>query len=215
MASHLLGADMCHIICQPDAGQVIKGYEPSLMVHPLMRESSKNEEKQSAREICYEISKLLERLHVLVVGPGLGRDELMQEIVLLVMKEARKKQLPMVIDADGLFTLQNHAEVLVGYKDAVLTPNLVEFRRLCHTMSVDIDESPEEACANLAKAFGGLTIIQKGVHDIISNGSDTLACDLVGSPRRAGGQGDTLSGCLATFLAWRKSYLDHLWQYAS
>jgi NAD(P)H-hydrate repair Nnr-like enzyme with NAD(P)H-hydrate dehydratase domain len=44
-----------------------------------------------------------------------------------------------------------------------------------------------------------------GAHDIISNGVYTETCDAAGSPRRCGGQGDLLSGTLATFLIWSLS----------
>ena len=37
---------------------------------------------------------------------------------------------------------------------------------------------------------------------MISNGLTTEVCDAAGSPRRCGGQGDLLSGTLATFLLW-------------
>jgi ATP-dependent NAD(P)H-hydrate dehydratase len=37
-SSQLLGADLGHIICDPDAGQVIKGYSPDLIVHRVLHE---------------------------------------------------------------------------------------------------------------------------------------------------------------------------------
>jgi len=50
--------------------------------------------------------------------------------------------------------------------------------------------------------LGGVTIVQKGTKDIISDGVGYLECCEDGSPRRCGGQGDVLSGSIATFLAW-------------
>lgn len=32
-----------------------------------------------------------------------------------------------------------------------------------------------------------------------------------GGKKRSGGQGDTLTGCIATVLAWRKAHNDQLW----
>ena len=48
--------------------------------------------------------------------------------------------------------------------------------------------------------------------DYISNGTQTLTSDLEGGCKRSGGQGDTLTGSLATLLAYRKAYLDGIWQ---
>jgi ATP-dependent NAD(P)H-hydrate dehydratase len=36
--------------------------------------------------------------------------------------------------------------------------------------------------------------------------------DLEGGRKRSGGQGDTLTGSIATFLGWRKAYLDGIWE---
>lgn len=47
---------------------------------------------------------------------------------------AREKNLYIVIDADGLYLLQDHPEIVKGYERAVLTPNVVEFQRLCEKM---------------------------------------------------------------------------------
>lgn len=55
----------------------------------------------------------------------------------------------------------------------------------------------------LAAAFQGPTLLVKGAKDRIANASgDILYIDEEGGFKRCGGQGDVLSGCLATFLAW-------------
>lgn len=83
---------------------------------------------------------------------------------------------------------------------------------MCKPMGIEqSDGEGGEACSRLAKAFGGVTIIQKGPKDYISNGKRTIVCDIKGGLKRSGGQGDTLTGCLATFLAWKKAYQDRLW----
>jgi len=56
-----------------------------------------------------------------------------------------------------------------------------------------------------------VTIIEKGGKDLISDGETTLINDIQGGKKRSGGQGDTLTGSVATFLGWRKAYLDGLW----
>jgi ATP-dependent NAD(P)H-hydrate dehydratase len=39
-----------------------------------------------------------------------------------------------------------------------------------------------------------------------------LVCDAEGGLKRMGGQGDILSGVIATFLAWGKGYEDGVWK---
>ena len=126
-----------------------------------------------------------------------------------------------MLDADGLYLAQTRPELIKGYKECILTPNVVEFGRLAKAMGVAVppegeqqeqqEEEAEGVCAKLSRAYGGVLIIQKGATDHISNGDRTLICDLQGGRKRSGGQGDTLTGSLGTLLAYRKAYLDKLW----
>ncbi|EDM08824.1 similar to RIKEN cDNA 0710008K08 (predicted), isoform CRA_b [Rattus norvegicus] len=62
-----VGADLTHVFCAREAAPVIKSYSPELIVHPVLDSSDAVE----------EVEKWLPRLHALVVGPGLGRDDLL------------------------------------------------------------------------------------------------------------------------------------------
>ncbi|KAH6646336.1 H-hydrate dehydratase [Truncatella angustata] len=225
MASAKLGCDMSHVICTPGAASVIKTYSPNLMVHPLMRQSPPPHAKDlpasetDPGEISKEIIDMLDRLHVLVVGPGLGRDPLMHQTLAKVLAEARKKKMPVVMDADSLGLVQSNPELVIGWKEVVLTPNVVEFGRLQKALKIDDKEfegkSETAKIEALSKALDGVTIVQKGGKDFISNGEETLVVDLEGGLKRSGGQGDTLTGSIATFLAWRNAYLEGLWDHGN
>jgi ATP-dependent NAD(P)H-hydrate dehydratase len=184
------------------------------MVHPLMRQSTHISSSESASDIAKGVIDMLPRLHVLVIGPGLGRDSLMHDTCAKVIEAAKKKNMPFVLDADGLNLAQTRPELVQGYKECILTPNVVEFGRLCKAKGIDTDGLEDgKGAEELSKAFGGVTIIQKGSKDYISNGEQTFVSDIPGGLKRSGGQGDTLTGSLATFLGWRKAYLDKLWDH--
>lgn len=184
------------------------------MVHPYMRQGKNLKAGESAEKVASNVISMLDRIHVLVIGPGLGRDELMQDTSARVIEEARKRNIPFILDADGLYLAQSRPELVQGYTECLLTPNVVEFGRLARSQSLDIDNTDStQACAQLAKKFGGVTIIQKGAKDYISNGEHTIVSDGRGGLKRSGGQGDTLTGCLATMLAWRNAYLEQLWEH--
>lgn len=137
----------------------------------------------------------------------------MQDTCALVIEAARKKNMPFVLDADGLNLAQTRPQLVQGYKECILTPNVVEFGRLCRSKGIDPSKFENgEAAKKLAVAFGGVTIVQKGREDYISNGESLYVSDIEGGLKRSGGQGDTLTGSLATFLGWRKAYLEGLWE---
>lgn len=179
-----------------------------------MRQTTHASSTESSDAIAKSVIDMLPRLHVLVIGPGLGRDQLMQETCAKVIEAAKRENMPFVLDADGLSLAQTRPELVQGYKECILTPNVVEFGRLCKSKNIDTSGlSDGKAAEKLSKAFGGVTIIQKGAKDYISNGDRTLVSDIEGGLKRSGGQGDTLTGSLGTFLCWRKAYLDKLWDH--
>ena len=191
---------------------MIKAYSPNLMVHPYMRQSHHAAPSETVEHLAGTIIDMLPRLHVLVVGPGLGRDKLMQDTCAHVIEAARKQNIPFVLDADGLQLASTRPELVKGYKECILTPNVVEFARLAKSQNVDVSGDDTKSCEKLAKALG-VTIIQKGQIDYISNGKHTVTAENMGGLKRSGGQGDTLTGTLATMLAWRSVYLERLWDH--
>jgi NAD(P)H-hydrate repair Nnr-like enzyme with NAD(P)H-hydrate dehydratase domain len=98
------GSDLSHVICEPSAATVIKTYSPDLMVHSYLSLSSDPEGYAHHQK---EFDQLMDRLHVLVIGPGLGRDPEMQEWAEWTLKTAIKKNIHLVLDADALWLLQN------------------------------------------------------------------------------------------------------------
>lgn len=110
------GADLSHVICAEDAATAIKSYSPDLIVHPLIRtrtieqlELTATDDKSRAAvkgvvdkihaKVKDEITGILERVHVLVIGPGLSRDATMQQTAKQAIQKARSLDMPVVIDA--------------------------------------------------------------------------------------------------------------------
>ncbi|KNG85908.1 YjeF domain protein [Aspergillus nomiae NRRL 13137] len=210
MASARLGCDMSHVICERSAATVIKSYSPNLMVHPLLpsSESVKDPSSIDALKLASPIVAMLSRLHALVVGPGLGRDGVTLKVVTEVLKEARSRSIPFVLDADGLLLVTEQPDLVKGYKECILTPNVNEFSRLAKALNIEVP-----SMAQIESDSGDKTSEKPkpGPHDVISNGVTSIINDVVGGLKRSGGQGDTLTGSLGTLLAWRAAYHNGLW----
>ncbi|CAH8313547.1 unnamed protein product [Eruca vesicaria subsp. sativa] len=138
----------------------------------------------------------MEGFDCLVIGPGLGRDPFLLECVGKTMLLARNFNAPFVVDGDGRFLVTNSIDLVNSYPLAVLTPNVNEYKRLGQkVLNCKVDEHhAEDQLHSLAKQIGGVTILRKGISDLISNGEIVKSVSIYGSPRRCGGQGDTLSG---------------------
>jgi NAD(P)H-hydrate repair Nnr-like enzyme with NAD(P)H-hydrate dehydratase domain len=48
----------------------------------------------------------------------------------LALDIAKEQGMFLVIDADGLYMVGHHLNAIRGYRRAILTPNIVEFKRL-------------------------------------------------------------------------------------
>ncbi|KXN87446.1 ATP-dependent (S)-NAD(P)H-hydrate dehydratase [Leucoagaricus sp. SymC.cos] len=219
------GADLSHVICSPTAAGPIKSYSPDLIVHPILREDA------PADSVKRELESLLARLHVLVVGPGLGREDYMQSYARTAVSIARSRGMFIVLDADGLYMIGKDRSIIQGYRRSVITPNVVEFKRLSEQFGVSPDTPSDRKAQMLSRVLGGVTVLEKGAQDIIvtdtegeeadlaashlqgANPGKEKFCELVevdipGGLKRCGGQGDVLSGCVGTFLAWGRCYED-------
>ncbi|KAL1726217.1 Ribokinase-like protein [Schizophyllum commune] len=219
------GADLSHVICSPTAASAIKSYAPDLIVHPILREDS------SPEKLKPELDSLFSRLHAIVIGPGLGREPYMQAYARLALSIARERGMYIVLDADGLFMIQQDFSLIKGYRRAVITPNVAEFARLTDAAGVDPNTPKDKRALSLSKILGGVTVLEKGGVDTIATDttgkdadlraskldgrsgeqeatSEQVEVDVEGGYKRCGGQGDVLSGGVGTFLAWGKCYED-------
>ncbi|KAF6157319.1 hypothetical protein GIB67_004257 [Kingdonia uniflora] len=170
-----LGADLSHVFCTKDAAAVIKSYSPELIVHPILEESYsvRDEDKKSiSSKVLAEVAKWMERFDCLVVGPGLGRDPFLLDCVSEIIRLARKSNVPIVIDGDGLYLVTNNLDLVSGYSLAALTPNVNEYKRLVEkVLECEVnDHDGSEQLQSLAKRIGGATILMKGKADLISDG---------------------------------------------
>ncbi|EIW70485.1 hypothetical protein TREMEDRAFT_29037 [Tremella mesenterica DSM 1558] len=219
MGALRFGADLAHVICEPGAGAVIKTYSPDLIVHGILDPS------KSVEDVRSELEGIMSRLHVMVIGPGLGRSEHMQNFAKVAFELAKKmEQMGVVVDADGLWLVQNDPSVVLdwpGVPRVILTPNIMEFKRLCQKMKIDDSAPPKTLCPELARSLQNVTIIQKGETDIVSNGRpipseflqsegdkvEILESEVRGGLKRVGGQGDILSGSVGVLLAWGSEWV--------
>jgi len=181
-----LGADLVHVFCVKDAAPVIKSYSPELIVHPVL----------DTEDAVEKIQSHLGRIHVFIVGPGLGTDPTVLDITKQLLSIFRANQKPVVLDADGFKCLEPDLSNVKNFKYLVMTPNAHEYQQIFRGGDF------VEIMSNLGAEAP--SVLVKGERDEIYTSGDysTAVSVYGGSPRRCGGQGDLLSGCIATFLHW-------------
>eukprot|EP00931_Biecheleriopsis_adriatica_P050655 TRINITY_DN29349_c0_g1_i1.p1 TRINITY_DN29349_c0_g1~~TRINITY_DN29349_c0_g1_i1.p1 ORF type:complete len:407 (+),score=75.37 TRINITY_DN29349_c0_g1_i1:61-1281(+) len=200
------GAELLYLCTAAEAALPIKTYSPELMVTPVYSfDQIADQEMQDVEKQAF-VDKVLDvvpRLHSLCLGPGLGRHEAVLGSVASIIEQSKKRDLPMVLDADALFLVIQNPEIVRGYRGAILTPNAMEYRLLAKACLGDETADLRLVCDSLQ----GVTVVQKGAVDQIFCSHEPgihepLRCEERGTPRRPGGIGDILAGVLATMLAW-------------
>ncbi|KAA8588031.1 hypothetical protein FQN60_001225 [Etheostoma spectabile] len=121
-----------------------------------------------------------------------------------VIEKSKARDIPIVIDADGLWLVTQQPSVIQGYHKGILTPNFMEFTRLYEALHHEPMNSTDHqrSVMQLSVAMGNLTVVLKGEQDLITDGTKVISCSVEGSGRRCGGQGDLLSGSMGVLAHW-------------
>jgi NAD(P)H-hydrate epimerase len=145
------------------------------------------------------LTELLGARDAVAVGPGIGLDAEVQDVVRRLVREAR---VPMVVDADALTALAPRLEVLrEAAAPRCLTPHPGEMARLLGTSAAEVQRDR----LGVARAFATthrLFLVLKGAVSVVATPDGTVLLNPTGNPGMAsGGTGDVLTGIVGAFLA--------------
>lgn len=227
LAALRTGADLAAVFTAATAAGPIRSYSPELMVQTvyndnddsLWKDDMELEGMEMEDRMVAAVVATFDRLHCLVIGPGLGRRPFVQRAVARIVRHARERQLHLVLDADALALVSSsssnnpdHYHLLQGYSRAVITPNAVEYQRLVsaaaarnnttNNHTVHDDDSDNDTID--PSVLQSVTVVRKGATDEIQiDGRTLFSCREPGGLKRAGGIGDVLAGAIGTLIAWQ------------
>ncbi len=132
----------------------------------------------------------------IAVGPGLGKEPETRKALVELLKKAREKEIPAVLDADALNILSEtdgwQELVTAG---SILTPHLGELKRLLP------DDISDDAISRLCGQTG-CVLVRKGSHTRVFTPEGDCLVNTTGNPGMAkGGSGDVLTGLTGGLLA--------------
>ncbi|WP_223514156.1 NAD(P)H-hydrate dehydratase [Pseudomonas sp. GL-R-26] len=142
-----------------------------------------------------QLMGLLQKVSVLVVGPGLGQAGWGRSL----LSAAANAPLPQVWDADALNMLAEERVSLPG--NCVITPHPGEAARLLGVSTADVQSDRPAAAHALSKKYTAVVVL-KGAGSLIAHPDGRLALCRQGHPAMAtAGLGDVLAGLLGALLA--------------
>jgi len=203
MAAMRVGAGLVTAAVPGTIAAQVSAFAPELMTHPMM--ASPSGELASNGITAKQFERLIDKITVIAVGPGLGQGPGVEILLEAVLSDTK---LPLVIDADGLNTLaanpslmEKLAETGRAGRTIVLTPHPGEMARLVRKSVAEIQASRLETARMFARD-SGVTLVLKGSRTLIAHPDGRVAVNTSGNPGMAkGGSGDVLTGVIAGLLA--------------
>ncbi|SDC17336.1 NAD(P)H-hydrate epimerase [Pelagirhabdus alkalitolerans] len=140
-----------------------------------------------------QLTSAFSQYDALLIGMGLGRTQHTDQLI----SAALASNLPIVIDADGLFSLKKYLiELKERSAPTVLTPHPGEMAQLLNQTIESIKKRPFEICREFAKTYG-VYLVLKGVYTIVTDPDGNQTINTTGNAGLAkGGSGDALAGII-------------------
>lgn len=174
------GAGMVSVATRSEQVAAITAARPELMCHAVAQGS--------------ELTPLLQRATVVVIGPGLGQQAWGRAMLSRVLDCG----LPLVVDADALNLL---AQEPFYHDKWVLTPHPGEAARLLGCTTSEVQQGRFAAAASIVASYGGVVVL-KGAGSVIETlGGEPAVCSAGNPGMASGGMGDLLSGVIGALIA--------------
>ncbi len=158
------------------------------------------------RFVLYQAAEVLdtalESASAVVLGPGLGDDESVEDLVLRLLSQDR---VAVVVDADALNALSRIPAAWESVRaPCVLTPHPGEWQRLASALSISGDPTHagnrRAACEALAQRTGTIVVL-KGAGTVVSDGHRSWTCERACAALATAGTGDVLAGLVGGLIA--------------
>lgn len=167
----------------------------------LLDAGAPNVDARAPELMLRHATALPETLTALAVGPGLGTDA----VAISLVTAAIERDIPLVLDADGLNIVSKHHELGVKLTTrsaaTVLTPHPAEAARLLGRSTSEVQSDRLAAALSLARKYRSLVVL-KGCGSIIATADGRWFINNTGHPGMAtAGMGDVLSGLTLSLLA--------------
>lgn len=204
MATVRSGAGLVRLAVPDCCVDTVAGYSPCCMLISLPAD-----EQGRASSRTEELEVWLSRSNCVAVGPGLGRCDLIDQLVggILHWLTLQAPNVPVVLDADALVALSKNDALLRGnHSPWILTPHPGEWARLCN---IPANQAQQQADAAIRiSSQTGCIVVLKGHQTLITDGNRTHR-NHTGTPAMAtGGSGDVLTGVITALVCQGMSPFD-------
>lgn len=183
-----MGAGLVYLCVPRD----IYAIEAAKLAEPIVLPLSSYYGKVSKRALSVLLD-MIPKMDAILIGPGIGRSREVDAVVCKILQEYCGT---IVLDADGIFALSSHKDILRNRTGTtILTPHEGEFQRFTGFQIKD-----RVADAARVALESNCILVLKGHGTVITDGYDVWI-NPTGNPGMAvGGSGDLLAGMITGLL---------------
>lgn len=186
--------DLVYIVVPEKSAPIIKQYNPEFIVRSMPGDTLTDESYDM-------ISDLIKKVDAILIGSGAGLDIKTGKLFNHIIKSVDK---PIVVDADALklVDIENTRN-----KKVIITPHAHEFMAFTDEKLPDMMDEKIELLQKLSDEYN-LTILLKGVVDIITTQKDYKLNNTGNAGMTMGGTGDILAGLTCALVTKTDSLFD-------
>jgi len=187
-AAARMGVGIVSVAVHPDNVTAIQVALPEAMTHAIGR--------------VEDLETLLDKASAAVIGPGLGQDQWAQEL----FSATRAREIPLLIDADGLNLLarmeehvQEAADILneqLNPQQWLITPHPGEAARLLGVTIDEVESNRFESIERLVEKYNATVVLKGAGTLVLSKGLIPAVCSHGNPGMASGGMGDLLAGVI-------------------
>ncbi len=188
------GTGLVTIACPASLAGSIRSGWPEIMVLPLGNEQHWHE------GLMAELKTYLDRFDSVVIGPGMGREDLTGGFVRKYLESMHPRT---VFDADALYFFARDTKLLKNLsqaRDIILTPHPGELARFFDVSAETINRDRTYFSRKFTQTYG-VSLVLKGACTIVAGKDSPFYVSPFATPNLAtGGSGDVLAGIMGSLL---------------
>lgn len=182
-AAARIGAGLISVATRPEHLSAVLAQCPEVMAHGVTSGQ--------------ELTPLLVKPNVIIIGPGLGQSAWSEQLLQNVLMSDAK----LIIDADALNLISVKHLPYKNSQQWVLTPHPGEAGRLLEQSTKQINADRFASARALQQRYAAAAVVLKGAGSLVCTAKTMSLCSLGNPGMASGGMGDLLSGIIAALIA--------------
>ncbi len=208
-AAYKMGAGLVRIITHKNNRRILSEMLPEALITtyddvPYVTEDAEESGKPKS-DLIADFEKMakdaINWATGIVIGPGLGTGEIAQELLKMVITNAK---CPVIMDADAINIVSRDKSIIEKSKtrpEIIITPHVMEMSRFTGVGVESIKTDPITVAKNTADKYN-IAVVLKDARTVVATGSDRIYVNTTGnSAMSKGGSGDVLSGVIGALVA--------------